>query len=306
MRIAVLDIGGTCIKSGVFENGKLYSVCETSSKAMLGGKSLIQQAIGILRLQYCDCQGIGISTAGQVDSENGSIIYANQNIPDYTGTQVKKILEEEFGMPVFVENDVNAAAIGEARYGTGLDERHKDFICVTYGTGIGGALILNGNLFRGSSFSAGEVGRIITHGCDCPQGGIKDYPLDCYYEYHASTTALVRRAQHINPKLKDGRTILRNMESPDIQKIVDEWIEEVVLGMVSLVHIFNPKMIVAGGGIMCEERIVRKIDLLLKERIMPSFRKVTVKAAKLGNRAGMIGIGYVAATQLQGGQEEEA
>ena len=104
-----------------------------------------------------------------MDAGRGSILYANDNIPGYTGTNVKKILEEEFSIPVTVENDVNAAAMGEARFGAGAG--FQDFLCLTYGTGVGGAVILGKELYRGSSYSAGESGGMIVHPEDRRRGG---------------------------------------------------------------------------------------------------------------------------------------
>lgn len=141
MKTMVLDIGGTAIKSAIAQNGVLSSVRETPTRSSLGGAYVMSQAKEIIS-SYKDTyafERIGISTAGQVNPVKGSIIYANHNIPGYTGTPVKEIMEDFFHVPVAVENDVNAAAIGEACYGAGKEE--KDFVCLTYGTGVGGAVL---------------------------------------------------------------------------------------------------------------------------------------------------------------------
>ena len=109
MKIATLDIGGTSIKAGEFQEGKLAEVREYDTDAKLGGDHVIKKAIEILE-GFPEIDRIGISTAGQVDSKAGKIRYANSNIPGYTGMEIKKILEEKFKVPVAVENDVNAAA----------------------------------------------------------------------------------------------------------------------------------------------------------------------------------------------------
>ena len=140
MRAAALDIGGTSIKSGVWTGveDKTEEVRETPTNAGLGGSYVMEQAVKILE-GYSGYDAIGISTAGQVDSERGVIRYANENIPGYTGMEIRRILEERFSVPVAVENDVNAAAVGEGIFGAGA--KANDFLCLTYGTGVGRASV---------------------------------------------------------------------------------------------------------------------------------------------------------------------
>ena len=102
MKIAVLDIGGTSIKAGIYENGSLRDCREFATDAYLGGESVMRKAIGILK-GCCGFERIGISTAGQVDSSAGVIRFANSNIPGYTGTRIRDIMEKEFRVPVAVE-----------------------------------------------------------------------------------------------------------------------------------------------------------------------------------------------------------
>ena len=110
MKIAVLDIGGTAIKSGIWDGNEIGMFREWETRASEGGKALMERAKAILH--GCGSfDAIGISTAGQVDTSAGKIHYANDNIPGYTGMPVREILEQEFHVPVAVENDVNAAAL---------------------------------------------------------------------------------------------------------------------------------------------------------------------------------------------------
>mgnify|MGYP000146343310 CR=1 FL=1 len=118
MKILVFDIGGTAIKYGICKNGHLEETKEYPTEAFRGGTHILN-TICRLSEQYLPFDAIGISTAGQVNPDEGSIIYANSNIPDYTGTQFKKILQKLFHVPVAVENDVNSAALGEAVFGAG-------------------------------------------------------------------------------------------------------------------------------------------------------------------------------------------
>lgn len=252
----------------------------------------MERAVEILKT-YKDFDRIGISTAGQVDSSKGTIRYANSNLPGYTGTDLRKIFSEAFGVPVAVENDVNAAALGEACFGAGKD--YNDFLCLTYGTGVGGAIIMNKEIYSGSCFSAGEFGAILVHPED--RNPDEDMFSGCYERY-ASTTALVKRVQKVFPELDNGRAIFARISEPEIQELVNAWIDEIVYGLTSLIHIFNPSCVVLGGGIMKQPYILDKLEKRLYNSIMSSFRNVCVKTASLGNDAGMLGAVRIA-EQLQ-------
>lgn len=288
MKILVFDIGGTAIKHGLCVDDKLIYVDETPTNAHLGGRHILDTITSLIEKEE-GYDAIGISTAGQVNAEEGFIIYANSNIPDYTGIQIRKELENKFHVPVMVENDVNSAAIGEAVYGAGKD--YDDFLCLTYGTGVGGAIIQNKSIFHGSSFSAAEFGAIVTHS----EEKINQYDFfDGCYERYASTTALVKEAKTYNPQLENGRIIFENLDDPMVISILDHWIDEIMLGLSTLIHIFNPSCILLGGGIMTQPIIIKKISEKKAKYIMPSFSHVVIKPASLGNSAGVLGANYLA------------
>ena len=289
MKILAFDIGGTEIKYAFCdENFNLTESKSVPTNANEGGKRIIERVAEIIR--SCDSvDRIGISTAGQVDSKNGMIIYATDSIPGYTGTKIKEIIEAETGIPTAVEIDVNSAAIGEAVFGAAKD--CPDFICLTYGTGIGGAIYLNNKLFTGNSFSAGEFGHMTTHagGKSCTCGG------NGCYEAYASASALVKAVKEKTGIEMNGREIFRNFENPEIRSVIDEWIDEIVIGLKSLVYIFNPALIVVGGGIMNETYITDEINKRLQNVLMESFKKVKVVKARMGNDANKLGAAYLAA-----------
>lgn len=293
MKILVFDIGGTAIKYGICRDGHLEETRECPTEASKGGPHILS-TICQLAEQSLPFDAIGISTAGQVNPEDGFIIYANQNIPDYTGTQFQKILQERFHVPVAVENDVNSAALGEAVFGAG--KGRKSFLCLTYGTGVGGAIIENGQVYHGSSFSAGEFGAVITHAEEKLSG---TDPFDGCYERYASATALVKMVSEIDSSLTNGRQIFANLERPEIKAVVNKWIDEIVLGLTTLIHIFNPSCIVLGGGIMVQPYILEQINVRIPQMVMSSFSHVQIFNAKLGNSAGLLGAYYLAAQKLE-------
>lgn len=286
MAIMVLDIGGTAIKSALYRDGGLSDVKETPTQAAQGGSHVVERAKEIIKEYQKDYsfERIGISTAGQVNPVRGEITYANENIPGYMGMKLKEIMEETFHVPTNVENDVNAAAIGEAVFGVG--KLHKDFVCLTYGTGVGGAIFINGKLYAGSSYSAGEFGAIVTH----PEERIlgRDMFTGCYEKY-ASVTALVNSALDLDASLTNGRKIFERLDEPDVKAIVDRWIMEIIYGLTTIIHMLNPGCIILGGGVMEQPYVLKRIREQLYQNIMSSYRHVVIEKAALGNHAGMLG-----------------
>lgn len=287
MRIAALDIGGTSIKSGIWDGKQTLELKEWDTNASRGGACLMARAVAILHT-YGDFDAIGISTAGQVDSEQGSIYYANDNIPGYTGTKIRDILEAEFGVPVAVENDVNAAALGELYFGAAKGA--ENFLCLTYGTGVGGAIVIDGSIYPGSTWSGGSFGGILTH----PEAMEAGVEFSGCYEKYASTTGLVREAMKVDASLDNGRKIFEAFDRPEIRAVIDRWIDEIVYGLISLIHIFNPSDILLGGGILAQDYIIREVRRRVDARISSGFSGVNLLQTGLGNQAGLMGAAYMA------------
>lgn len=231
MKISCIDIGGTYIKSGVLEDGVLTGVEETPTDGGGGARAMLSRVAQLVR-QTPGVERVGVSTAGEVDARTG-VIRLSDNIPGYTGLNPRQILEGELGLPVAVENDVNAAAAGEFAFGAARDE--QDFLMVSYGTGVGGAVYTGGRLYRGRAGSAGEFGGLVTH----PEAVDPARQGTGSYERYASTSALVARVTALYPALTTGRDIFAHLNDPTIKKEVDAWIREVACGIISLIHAFD-------------------------------------------------------------------
>ena len=204
-RIAALDIGGTKIKACVFEGGTPSQKSECDTAANEGAAAVLARAAALIRT-FGPFDAIGVSTAGQVDPNNGVIRYANENLPGYTGMDVKGYFEAQFQRPAAVLNDV---------------------ICLTYGTGIGGGVVLDGQLYYGTGPSAGGMlGGLILH----PEDLDPQDPFAGTYERYASATALRTAASGLDPALTNGHAIFQRLNEPEVRTVVDAWLDQVAAG----------------------------------------------------------------------------
>ncbi len=290
MNILTFDIGGTNIKYAICnDNFELSERNSIPTEASKGGQYIINKVIDIVE-SYNNIDRVAISTTGEVDSTNGIVLYSTNNIPYYTGMMVKKIIENKTGIPTYVENSVNASAIGEAKFGAAKEA--KSFICLTFGTGIGGAIYINGENYKGEDSLAGEFGHIVTHagGRPCVCGG------EGCYEQYASTTALTQAVEKATGRKLNGFEIFKkeNFNDPEIRHVIDIWIDEIIIGLKNVIYSFNPSLIVLGGGIMSEKYIIELIDRKIYKQLLENFRKVNIVNSKLGNDAGLLGVAYKA------------
>lgn len=281
MRIGALDIGGTNIKACLFEDGIAGPLREAPTLAKQGN---VLDRAAELAASLGDFDAIGISTAGQVDPDTGVIRYANENLPGYTGTDVKGFFERRFGKPAAVINDVYAAALGEGTRGAA--QGNPDYICLTYGTGIGGGIVLGGKPYYGRGASAGVMmGGLITH----PEAMVPGDPFSGTYERFASTTALIAGAKKVDPSIGNGRQLFARQEEAPLKQVLDCWLEEVAAGICALVHCYNIPCVLLGGGIMEQPLVFNQAKRLTQERLIPGFRGVEIRQAALGNMAGLYG-----------------
>lgn len=298
MRILTFDIGGTFVKSGIFDGHSLSDSKQIPTGMGCSASHILDILTDGARLALSSgpLDGIGISTRGQVDFDHGRIIFdPPEVIPGYTGLDLRQALQARLDLtgqeqfPVIVENDGNCAALAESIWGAARD--FGDSLCVVFGTAIGGAIIHNKQLYRGSRYSAGEFGMMYF-----PSEDETALP----YEQYASVTSLVEMALRTDPSMTDGKKITAALAGgdPSITEICHIWCRRAAIGLASLVHIFNPPCLVLGGGIMENESIADRIRTSCLSLLAPGFEHVEIRAAALGNKAGMLGAAYLTARCL--------
>ena len=283
MNILAIDIGGTMIKYGlVSSDGEILSTDKIETEAEKGLENILNKIDNIFkRYKENNPVGIAVSGTGQINGMIGKVIGGNPIIPNWIGTNLVKILEEKYNLPIVLENDVNCVALGEKWIGAGKDL--SNFICLTIGTGIGGGIILNNQLFRGENFVAGEFGHIFINNGE--------------FEQFSYTTALIRLVKERTGKTLNGKEIfdLEKKEIVEYQEVISEWIENLTDGLSSIVYCFNPANMILGGGVIEQgEPLINRIKNSLFKKIGPQFKeKLNITQAKLGNNAGMIGASYL-------------
>ena len=266
-----IDIGGTALKYGLADAAGVFSDKRTvpSELQEKGATALVEKVIGIVRDYQAEhaIQGVAISTAGIVDPEQGSIIYAMPHFPGYTGTPLARLISEAAGVFCTVENDVNCAGLGELWQGAG--QGVDSLCCMTVGTGIGGCVLLQGKL---------------------EQGSLEDL---------ASTRQLVRQvaaAKGLDETAVDGRQIFAWAKAGDAIAVrgIDTMLHYLSLGMANICYVLNPARIVLGGGIMeQQEYLAPRIQRAFAEVVIPAIAAHTdIAFARLGNDAGMTGALY--------------
>lgn len=283
-----IDIGGTAIKYGIISaDDTILTKNQMDTQAHKGGPEILKKVINIVQNAIDEYGekiiGICISTAGMVDDKKGEIFYSAPLIPNYAGTQFKKVLEEKFHIPCEVENDVKCAGLAE--YKTGAGKNSSIMLMLTIGTGIGGCIIIDGKIFHGFSNSACEVGYMYMDGSD--------------YQTLGAASILTQKVAEWKGESKDnwnGYRIFEEAKNGDelCNRAIDEMSEAIAKGIANICCVINPEVVVLGGGIMAQEEFLKdKIENGVKKYLVSSIEKnTTIKFAKHRNDAGILGAYY--------------
>jgi glucokinase len=323
-RLAIgVDFGGTKVLSSVVdvETGKVLGTGKLKTDPTDGPDELMQRIYGVARkaaskanVKVSDMVGICVGIAGQVDAERG-ILYGTANLSrSVVDLEMAKLLTAELGIPAIIRNDVQIAAAGENAFGAGKDV--DDFVVVFVGTGIGGGIVRNGELIKGSAGNAGELGHTTIHAngriCGCGGRG----HLEAYASRTGMTRAIwgeVRRGRKsvisellpnvdptdpAVPPIKSG-VVRKALDQKDevVREVIEEGGHYLGLGLANVVNFLNPRRIILGGGVieavdeffLAAERETRKYALT------HAGQEVEIVRAGLGDFSGVVGAAVLAA-----------
>lgn len=295
--IAAVDMGGTNTKAGlVSSSGSLFGAFAVPTPKG-GREALLQNLLAVVRrsIENASSSGrpvaaIGISTAGWVDDKSGSVAYATENLPGWSGAPVAQVMEREFGLPAYVENDADALAHAEKRFGAARD--FDDFVCITLGTGVGGGCYANGALIRGAHHFANAVGhlRIRENGIECTCG------LKGCLEQYANAAALVREAA--DPALDTAEKVIAaaNRGHEGARRSIESCAEALADGCAQIIHLLDPKAIIISGGLaQSNDILLRHLNASLPGRVMTwDQRSIEIRISTLGYHSGVLGAAALA------------
>ncbi len=309
-----VDLGGTKILAGVFDSQhQCIAQAKMTTKSQRGVEAVVERvarcvldAVDECDLSIKQIKGVGVGAPGAVDPESGKVIFAPNLV--WEDVPLKKMLEKHLGVPVFVENDCNVCTLGV--HEVELKGKPRHLVGIFLGTGIGGGLILDGKLYSGFNRTAGEVGHMVIEvggpKCSCGNRGC--------FEALASRSAIFRKIQ---TSIKDGqKTVLTEMLGPqleemrsgDLRKAIkrgDKFIERVIeeaaeytgIAVANLINIFNPEVVVLGGGVIeqLEDQMMAIIVETARDYALPGTDKgIEIIPSKLGDEAGITGAAVLA------------
>lgn len=304
-----VDLGGTNIAAGIVdEKGNLLRKASIPTGAEREADEVIKDMAGLCK-KLIDEQGItvddvenaGVATPGTADHDNGIVVYAN-NLRFLNYPLADKLKEFLGVKKVLIENDANAAAKGEAACGAA--KGYANSVMITLGTGLGGGIIIDNKIYSGFNYAGAELGHMVIEvdglPCSCGRKGC--------WEAYSSATGLINMTKVKLAETKDtimhemvahdgkvsGRTAFDAMRKGDkaAEEVVDKYIYYLAMGIVNIINIFQPEVLVIGGGICNEKHYLTDplMDIVDKEQYSRnSTKKTEIRIATLGNDAGIIG-----------------
>ena len=294
-----IDIGGTKTNFAVIDKKgtikELKKVKTNSQNPVAIQKSLIDN-ISLLMKKYNHIKGIGIASAGRVIFEDKIIGYATDNLKDWTDYPLVEKLKNKFKLPVFIDNDVNAALLAEIKLNSTIKEKYNNIVFLTIGTGLGGALSFNGKIVRGNTGSTGEFGHMILYPggkpCNCGKNGCAEQ----YISGKAFKKRLKENLVSFDKNDLEDETIQNEITNDNViyKKTLNQMTEDLTLLLENLKNSFDFDLCILGGSFSVYSEIILKIINKEFEKYNHKYYKdPTFIFSKMENKAGVIGAGML-------------
>lgn len=301
-----VDFGGTSVKLAVVEGSELLTDIERIPTQEFDGPDrlieAISKAIAVLRAGHPQVAAVGVGVPGAVDFAAG-VTYNLTNVKGWTSVPLRDRLAEATGLPAMLDNDANCMAFAEWKYGAG--QGCRNLVCVTLGTGVGGGLVLNGDLYRGSAYAAGEIGQMSVDldGVEGPYGN--SGALERYIgnrQIAAMAARLYEKRGEPGPPDLSPEGLASSARQGD-ETARDVWREVaryLAACLMNTVYLLNPDALVIGGGVAhAGELLFDPLKLRLRETLTEEcFHHLSILPARFGNTAGIIGCSAMAAESL--------
>lgn len=281
MQVLCFDIGGTDIKYGIVKDEQIIEKHKVPTESKLPKEKLEEKLYLLAKelLSRYQCDGVGVSCAGSIDVKRGVVATAPEAIPSFQDLDFKSFFKKHFDLECVADNDVNCFAIAEATSGAG--KNLKNFFTITVGTGIGGAIIINGNIWRGANYNAGEVGRMLL-------------PKE-KFESLASVTALIKNARELGLDVHNGLEIFKLYDEDNFlaEQAIASFYQYLAVGIANLIYTFNPEAFIIGGGITNREGFIEELNKTINRYLVDGFKNTAlIKRAYYKNDGGMMGAYY--------------
>lgn len=296
-----IDIGGTKIAAAlVGAAGQIVARQRVETPVGQGADAILHTAINLSKNLLAaappgdEVVAIGVGAAGHIDHARGRVVYAADTLPDWNGAEVKRTLQAALDLPVVVDNDVNAMALGEGRFGAG--RQFPNGLYVTVGTGVGGAIIGGGELWRGTNWAAGELGHLVldydgTRRCSCGAYG--------HLEAYTAGPALAARYNALAGGMEpiDLRAVaaLARQGNTLAQQVIGEGAHMLGTGLGGLLSVLDVDALIVGGGVAeLGEEWWTPLEAALRASPLPGPQRVALRHAALGADAVVVGAAWLA------------
>ncbi|MBI4278481.1 MAG: ROK family protein [Armatimonadetes bacterium] len=280
-----VDVGGTHVRAALVDReGHVLHHLRTGTPPE-GGDALLAEVAGLVHAlrhsrRGSTIEGIGVGTGGVVEPGTGRVLSATALIREWAGKNLAAEIEERCGHPCRVDNDGNAQALGELRYGAG--QRFGHFVLITIGTGVGGGIVVDGRVYRGARGGAGEVGHVAVPGggpcsCgrrDCLEGAVGGRAVERLWEERTGAPA--------------ADLFTRGPRDPDVDVFMRERAEILAVGIASVVNILNPQAVIVAGGPLYRSHL-EWIQARVRELVLPACAAVEVMPSAVGEHLGVVG-----------------